>query len=195
MNKLKLWFVNLSRVGKVSVLASLVLGGGFLASAAALPTPAETQQDTVQQAVVKPVETTKTETELVAIPFGKSTKEDGTAAKGQTRIGTNGVDGVKTVTHTITYTDGVETNRISSEVITTQPIEEVTLLGTYVAPAPAPAPRSQAASCDPNYSGGCVPVVSYDLDCGNIGFAVTVVGNDRHRFDGDRDGMGCESYR
>ena len=47
--------------------------------------------------------------------------------------------------------------------------------------------------CDQNYS-GCVPVVSYDLDCGDIGHSVTVYGNDPHRFDRDRDGYGCESY-
>jgi endonuclease YncB( thermonuclease family) len=58
-------------------------------------------------------------------------------------------------------------------------------------------PQEQPATggCDPNYTGGCVPIVSYDLDCPDIGFSVTVVGVDTHGFDGDdNDGYGCESY-
>jgi hypothetical protein len=55
---------------------------------------------------------------------------------------------------------------------------------------PAPQPKS---NCDPNYN-PCVPNVSYDLDCADIGFSVTVVGSDPHRFDRDGDGYGCESY-
>ncbi len=47
--------------------------------------------------------------------------------------------------------------------------------------------------CDPNYT-PCVPQVSYDLDCGDIGFSVTVIGADIHGFDRDNDGWGCESY-
>jgi hypothetical protein len=51
------------------------------------------------------------------------------------------------------------------------------------------------STCDPNYSGFCVPNVSYDLDCPDIGHMVYVVGYDYHGFDGnDNDGIGCESY-
>lgn len=50
------------------------------------------------------------------------------------------------------------------------------------------------SNCDPNYSGACVPLVSWDLDCADIGESVTVVGSDIHRFDADGDGAGCESY-
>lgn len=70
------------------------------------------------------------------------------------------------------------------------------------APAPAPAPTPPPAptpqptptgNCDPNYT-PCVPLVSYDLNCPDIGFRVTVIGSDPHRFDRDNDGYGCESY-
>ena len=47
--------------------------------------------------------------------------------------------------------------------------------------------------CDPNYRGACVPIVPYDLDCADINGTVYVVGVDVHRFDGDGDGVGCES--
>jgi hypothetical protein len=39
-----------------------------------------------------------------------------------------------------------------------------------------------------------VPIVGYDLDCGDIGFMVTVIGSDIHGFDREGDGLGCESY-
>jgi len=67
------------------------------------------------------------------------------------------------------------------------------------APAPAATPTAAPSAtpggaCDPNYSGYCVPIVSYDLDCPDIGHRVIVVGVDIHHFDGDGDGVGCESY-
>jgi hypothetical protein len=54
-------------------------------------------------------------------------------------------------------------------------------------------------SCDPNYSGGCVPIAS-DVDCaggsGNgpayVEGPVTVVGSDIYGLDSDGDGIGCE---
>ncbi len=58
---------------------------------------------------------------------------------------------------------------------------------------PTPTPTAGGA-CDPNYAGYCVPIVSYDLDCADIAHRVTVVGIDIHGFDGNHDGIGCESY-
>lgn len=59
-----------------------------------------------------------------------------------------------------------------------------------------PKAPSGGGECDPNHSGGCVPLVSYDLDCADIralGIApVRVIGTDVHRLDGDDDGWGCE---
>lgn len=53
-------------------------------------------------------------------------------------------------------------------------------------------PVDSGSACDPNYSGTCVPQVSYDLNCDDIAGSVTVVGSDPHGFDGDGDGSGCE---
>lgn len=67
------------------------------------------------------------------------------------------------------------------------------------APAPTPAPKSAPAAappqsnCDPNYT-PCVPNVSHDLDCADIGHSVTVTGIDHHRLDRDGNGSGCEAY-
>jgi micrococcal nuclease len=70
----------------------------------------------------------------------------------------------------------------------------VTTSDAPVAPAAqtTPAPVASSSNCDPNYS-PCVPLVSYDLDCGDISTSVKVIGTDIHRFDREGDGYGCES--
>lgn len=60
----------------------------------------------------------------------------------------------------------------------------------YEEPEPEPEPEDE---CDPDYS-GCVPNVSYDLDCDDVQEEVEVYGDDYHGLDGDGDGYGCESY-
>ncbi len=48
--------------------------------------------------------------------------------------------------------------------------------------------------CDPNYAGACIPIVNYDLDCSDIPDRnFRVVGRDIHGFDGDGDGIACET--
>lgn len=49
-------------------------------------------------------------------------------------------------------------------------------------------------NCDPSYPTVCIPSPPPDLDCGEIyERRFQVVGSDPHRFDGDNDGVGCES--
>lgn len=65
--------------------------------------------------------------------------------------------------------------------------------------APSPVPLQPGSSCDPNYSGACVPIDS-DVDCaggsGNgpsyVSGPVTVVGTDIYGLDRDGNGTGCE---
>jgi len=50
------------------------------------------------------------------------------------------------------------------------------------------------AVCDPSYPDFCIPTSPPDLDCGDIPQKkFTVLQPDPHRFDGDKDGIGCES--
>jgi micrococcal nuclease len=50
-----------------------------------------------------------------------------------------------------------------------------------------------AGRCDPSYPDVCIPPPPPDLDCADIPYKnFRVVGADPHRFDGDRDGIGCE---
>jgi micrococcal nuclease len=72
----------------------------------------------------------------------------------------------------------------------------------YVPPptSPPPAPSnnnnqpSGGGNCDPAYPGVCIPPPPPDLDCGEIPFRrFQVLPPDPHGFDGDNDGIGCES--
>ena len=142
MKRINVWFKELSRIGKLSALSTVVLGGIFTASAMS-PAPSSTTQSNVQQvADSAPVLTTKIETETQPIAFSQQTVEDGNVAKGVTQVRTAGVDGVKTIIYTVTLSDGVEMGRVASEAVTVEPIAAVTAVGTYVAPAPAQASSS-----------------------------------------------------
>ena len=61
------------------------------------------------------------------------------------------------------------------------------------------APPASAQECHPAY-GGCIPIVSYDLNCADIGYAVVQVWdvyNDPYgldTWDGPGNGWTCDSY-
>ena len=195
MEKAKDWFSNLSTkakyflVGAVSILAISAFAEEPAPEPLIETNPAPVQE--VKEAVVNVVEVTETE----IIKFKTKSKDASWLAAGKKQTETEGRNGVRTIVYEVTYTDGVETERQEiSNKVTTQPVTKVVLLGTYVEPEPS-TPPSVGSGCDPNYSGGCVPIVDYDLNCADIGFSVVVVGVDIHGFDGrDNDGLGCESY-
>lgn len=133
-------------------------------------------------------------TETQKIPFAKKTVKDSSLAKGTREVRTKGVTGVKTLTYRVTLTNGVETSRKLLRVeITKKPVTQVTAIGTKVEP-------QQEPSCDPNYSGACVPIAS-DVDCaggsGNgpayVQGPVTVIGSDIYDLDRDGDGIACDT--
>jgi len=50
-----------------------------------------------------------------------------------------------------------------------------------------------AGDCHKSYPTVCIPPPPPDLDCGEISHRrFKVVAPDPHRFDGDKDGIGCE---
>lgn len=58
----------------------------------------------------------------------------------------------------------------------------------------APPAEPVAANCDRNYTGACIPAVTYDLDCGDVAAVnFSSVGSDPHGFDREGDGLACES--
>jgi micrococcal nuclease len=63
-----------------------------------------------------------------------------------------------------------------------------------VSAAPDSDSGSTVGDCDPSYLGVCIPPYPPDLDCSEIAFRRFVVtGSDPHSFDGDGNGLGCES--
>ncbi len=112
------------------------------------PTPRATSTPTPTPTPTPVVEVSEV-TKDFPIHFRKTTVDDPTLAKGQTRLQTAGVDGVLTRTYRVTTTDGVETDRSQvSRTVTKAPVTEVTAVGSYVAPVPA-APAPAPAPADP----------------------------------------------
>lgn len=183
----------LKNLGIASFVLFLLFGFTAPQDTKQLNSVATNAAKTEEKTAPKPKITKETITETEEIPFEATTANDGNLDKGKTKVTINGVNGVKTYTYEITYTNGTPTDRkLIKEEVTTAPVHQVTAIGTKVTSTPKPAPR-QPSNCDPNYS-PCVPNVSYDLDCPDIGFRVHVIGSDPHRFDRDGDGVGCESY-
>ncbi|MGV8881564.1 MAG: G5 domain-containing protein [Rhodoglobus sp.] len=154
------------------------------------PTPTPTPSPT-------PRISTRDETATEPVAFERVSVEDGSFARGTTQITTGGADGEKTLTYRVTLSDGKEVKReLLSEVVTREPVAEVTSLGTYDAPPP---PAPEASGCDPNYADACVPIAS-DVDCawgtGNgpayFDGVALVVGSDIYDLDRDGDGYACE---
>ncbi|HSH58148.1 MAG TPA: hypothetical protein VK988_19050, partial [Acidimicrobiales bacterium] len=62
---------------------------------------------------------------------------------------------------------------------------------------PLPSPSTTGGSpggCDGAYPDVCIPPAPPDLDCGSVSHRrFRVLEPDPHGFDGDGDGMGCES--
>src|SRR5690349_14207458 len=128
------------------------------------PTAAPPPPGSVNTSSHTPTVTKQTVTETQPVPFEKSTVDDATLDKGKTVVRTAGADGGRTRPYEVTLTDGVETaRRLVSDMLTTQPVTQVTAVGTKVAAPPKPKPNP-GPSCDPNYSGACVPIAS-DVDC------------------------------
>jgi len=66
--------------------------------------------------------------------------------------------------------------------------------GTNCGGVPAAPPPPSNGGCDPSYPDVCIPPPPPDLDCGDVPYQrFRVIGADPHRFDGDHDGVGCES--
>lgn len=157
---------------------------------------AQSQQQAIQisQVVATPKVEVKTETKEEPVSFETKEEQTNSLSKGKTQIKQEGKDGKKAITFEVTYTDGKEASRKQvKEEVAEQPQTKIILVGTYVA-TPTPKP-----SCDPNYSGACVPIAS-DVDCaggsGNgpayVRGPVYVIGIDIYDLDRDGNGIGCE---
>lgn len=147
-----------------------------------------------------PVVTVEIVTVTEPVPFDKVTVEDPGVAAGTSAVTTVGLNGVRTLTYDVTYTDGEETGRtLVGDEVTEQPVDEVTTVGTAEEAEVLPLAEIEDSNvCDPNYD-GCVPVAS-DVDCADgegdgPAYAegpLHVVGYDIYYLDADEDGLACE---
>ncbi|MEV1329880.1 G5 domain-containing protein [Micromonospora costi] len=136
-----------------------------------------------------PVVETRTVTQTQKVGYKTKTINDPSLPKGTKKVTTRGVPGTRTLTYEVTYTDGVQTAKklIRSEV-TKAPVTQVVRVGT-----------KQTRSCDPNYSGVCVPIAS-DVDCAGgsgdgpkyVDGPLRVIGRDIYDLDRDGDGIACD---
>ncbi|WP_085511510.1 G5 domain-containing protein [Plantibacter flavus] len=142
-------------------------------------------------------------TEVVEIPFTVSEVQDPNIDVGQVVVTTTGVPGQQTNTYRVTTRAGVEiTRELVAQLVSVQPVAQVTSVGTRQPAPPPPAPVADPAGggCDPNYEGQCVPIAS-DVDCaGGSGNGpaytpgpVYVVGSDVYDLDRDGDGIACDA--
>lgn len=70
----------------------------------------------------------------------------------------------------------------------------IVVSGIEETPSPTPTPTLEPYNCDPSYPTVCIPPPPPDLDCGDIPYRrFTVLPPDPHNFDGDHDGIGCET--
>lgn len=149
MKRLKQWFRGLSTTGKItSVAVASILSFGTIGALAQPGTPtavdASPTGSPTQQAKPAPKVTTKTVTSTESIPYTSSTIEDGSLDQGVTETRVVGANGVRTIVHEVTLTDGVETARKEvSNTTTTAAVNEVIAKGTK---QPQPQPPVQAPS-------------------------------------------------
>lgn len=139
MGKISDYLSGMNKSTKLGLAGALAFIG--IAGAASVGTPD-------QQASCTPQTITSTQTQV--IPYSNSNADDPTIAKGQTKVTTQGVNGEKAIEHTVTtYTPDdckPSTDEISKEIVTLQPINQVTAVGTYVAPPPPPTPSCSNGS-------------------------------------------------
>lgn len=94
--------------------------------------------DSATPTAAAPTTEVKEETKEVSIPYDTKQVDDATLTEGTKTVTTAGVNGVKKVTEKVTYQDGKEISReTASETVTTQPVTEITSVGTKKADAAA----------------------------------------------------------
>ncbi|MDH3311971.1 MAG: thermonuclease family protein [Nitrosopumilus sp.] len=65
---------------------------------------------------------------------------------------------------------------------------------SQISTTPSQSVQTTKFSCDPSYPDVCIASWSPNLDCGEILYRnFKVIGEDKHGFDGDKDGIGCET--
>jgi hypothetical protein len=127
-----------SRLKKVAIISAVTIFGLVGVGAAQNGTQSKPNPTSPTSRHVKSI-VTKTETTTVSVPFDTQNIDDATLLSGTTQTKTEGMNGIKTSTWNVTYTDRIETNRtLQKEEITTAPVTKVVLHGTKIAELTCP---------------------------------------------------------
>lgn len=106
----------------------------------------------------------QTLTEEQSIAFQTQNVNDASLAKGKTSVKQKGVKGLKQRTVTVTYEDGQEVSRTSSDwQVVREPVKKIVLVGTKVVATPTPKPTAKPTakpSTDASAPSFCWPVTS-----------------------------------
>lgn len=186
----------------VALVGVLVLGAGACSATGAEKSSVDDDAErapasaaaAIEESPPGPVVTHRTERVRSRIPFTSQTRNTADLDRGVRQVSQPGRFGRRVQVVRVTLEDGVEVSReVLRKFVARKPEPRIVLRGTYVAPPP-PEP-----TCDPNYTGACVPIAS-DVDCGGgsgngpayVYGKVEVVGSDIYDLDADGDGFGCD---
>jgi hypothetical protein len=183
----------------IAAAVTLVTVGTFTAASQdSRPKPQQSSSKSSQNVQSRiPLEITSEETEVSEIPFATNTVNDSNLEQGQQVVRQQGVNGSVTKVFKVTKLEGKVLSKELAKEDIKNPVGHIIAVGTKPKPRPvqaAPVAAAPQSNCDPNYT-PCIPNVGYDLNCPDIRKMVRVIGVDKHGFDRDRDGFGCESYR
>ena len=90
--------------------------------------------------------------------------------------------------------DQAEKNKLRSLANACPNVTITVARATALSPPVTSPPTTHAPTCSSSYPTVCIPPPPPDLDCGDIPYRnFPVVGTDPHGFDGDKDGVGCET--
>lgn len=143
LNGLRSWLTGLSRAAKASLILLVAIVG--VAGASSHPPVSPSQSSQPKNPQSNCTSTQKTTTETRAIPFSETSVNDPTLAQGKSYVKVAGVNGVRTLAYNnITYSPTgckPDSKTVVSDVVTTQPVTQVTVIGTYVSPTASDCPN------------------------------------------------------
>ncbi len=136
LSKSKSWFKGLSAGGKaIALISGSVLTFGVVSAATNPSSSPNNPPASSESAAYSKVET-REEVTTESIPYTSTTVQDNTLPSGTSQVKVAGVNGERTKTWSVTYTNGQETHRsLVSEVVTRAATDEVVAQGTYTAPS------------------------------------------------------------
>lgn len=81
---------------------------------------------------------------------------------------------------------------IAARLITIDTASPTQTPNQHPTPTETPHPAPTATNCDPSYPDVCIPPAPPDLDCTDVSYrGFRVLPPDSHRFDTNKDGIGC----